>query len=151
MHYLLFFPAFSVVIAQNGCAQERYEFDASNSSLDIRTGHLKMGNPGRTGKEISVNNYYMSLGGKPTIPVLGEIHYSRVPREQWEDMLLKMKACGVTIVASYVIWNHHEEEKFNWSGNRDLKAFTALCKKHGLWFYPRIGPWSHAEVRNGGN
>ena len=83
---------------------------------------------------------------------MGEMHYSRVPREHWEDMLLKMKACGITIVASYVIWIHHEEVegKFEWSANKDLMAFAALCKKHDLWFDPRIGPWSHAEVRNGG-
>ena len=147
-----FFFVFYLLILQYSVAQQRYTFDASNASLAIRTGQLKMGNPGPAGKEIRVNNYFMSLGGKPIIPIMGEMHYSRVPREHWEDMLLKMKACGITIVASYVIWIHHEEVegKFEWSANKDLMAFAALCKKHDLWFYPRIGPWSHAEVRNGG-
>ena len=147
-----FFFVFYLLILQDSAAQQRYTFDASNASLAIRTGQLKMGNPGPAGKEIRVNNYFMSLGGKPIIPIMGEMHYSRVPREHWEDMLLKMKACGITIVASYVIWIHHEEVegKFEWRGDKDLSAFAALCKKHGLWFYPRIGPWSHAEVRNGG-
>jgi hypothetical protein len=63
-----------------------------------------------------------------------------------------MKAGGVDIVASYVIWIHHEEEKsvFDWSGQRNLRRFVELTQKHGLYFYPRIGPWSHAEVRRGG-
>lgn len=135
-----------------GFAQEIYETDASHVETEIREGQLKMGSPGLKGKEIRINNRYMTLNGKPIIPVMGEIHFSRLPRAKWEDVILKMKACGVNIIASYVIWIHHEEieGQFDWSGNKDLRAFAELCKKHQLWFYPRIGPWSHAEVRNGG-
>jgi hypothetical protein len=25
-----------------------------------------------------------------------------------------------------------------------------LCHKHGMYVYPRIGPWAHGETRNGG-
>jgi hypothetical protein len=75
-----------------------------------------------------------------------------VPRADWEQELLKMKAAGVNIVATYVIWIHHEEVEgqFDWSGQRDLRAFAELCAKHGLLLEPRIGPWAHAEARNGG-
>ncbi|MBQ4379149.1 MAG: beta-galactosidase [Treponema sp.] len=90
--------------------------------------------------------------GKRIFPVMGEIHYSRVPRSEWKERLLKMKAGGVTIVSAYVIWIHHEEieGEYDWSGNRDLRAFmqeVAGCKMKMLL---RIGPWSHGEVRNGG-
>ena len=63
-----------------------------------------------------------------------------------------MKAAGVNIVATYVIWIHHEEVKgqFDWTGQRDLRVFARLCAKHGMYVVPRIGPWDHAEVRNGG-
>ncbi|HEY0304173.1 MAG TPA: beta-galactosidase [Longimicrobiales bacterium] len=90
--------------------------------------------------------------GRPWLPVMGEFHYSRYPESEWEKELLKMKAGGVDIVASYVIWIHHEEVKgqFDWSGQRNLRRFAELTAKHGLYFYPRIGPWSHAEVRRGG-
>ncbi len=83
---------------------------------------------------------------------MGEFHFSRYPRDQWEEELLKMKAAGVNIVATYVLWIHHEEVqgKFDWSGQRDLRAFAQLCSKHGLLLVARIGPWDHAEVRNGG-
>jgi hypothetical protein len=118
----------------------------------IRTGELQMGNPGPAGKELRVNNLYMTLGGKPVIPVMGEVHFSRVPREQWEDVILKMKANGINIIACYVLWMHHEEieGQFDFHGNKDLRAFIKLCQQHGMWVYPRIGPWCHAEVRNGG-
>jgi beta-galactosidase len=104
------------------------------------------------GVTLGLNSRYLTLNGKPWLPVMGEFHFSRYPREQWEDELLKMKAAGVNIVSTYVIWIHHEEIKgqFDWSGQRDLRAFTELCRKHHLYMVARIGPWDHGEVRNGG-
>ncbi|HVU45103.1 MAG TPA: beta-galactosidase [Terracidiphilus sp.] len=104
------------------------------------------------GLTLGVNSRYLMLNGKPWLPVMGEFHFSRYPRAQWENEILKMKAAGVNIVATYVIWIHHEEieDQFDWSGQRDLRAFVQLCAQHGLYVEPRIGPWDHAEVRNGG-
>ena len=50
------------------------------------------------------------------------------------------------------IWIQHEEVKgeWDWSGQRNLRKFAELCAKHGMLLYPRIGPWAHAEARNGG-
>ena len=126
--------------------------DARIAQVPVREGHLRMGNPGPTGKAIVINSKYLTLGGKPIFPVMGEMHYSRVPHDRWEDELLKMKACGINIIATYVFWIHHEEAEgeFDWNGDKDLRAFVQLCAKHGLWVYPRIGPWCHGEVRNGG-
>jgi hypothetical protein len=105
-----------------------------------------------TGSVIGLNSRYLTRDGQPWLPVMGEFHYSRVPRQQWEEELLKMKAAGINIVATYVIWIHHEEVEgqFDWTGQRDLRAFAQLCAKHGLLLEPRIGPWAHAEARNGG-
>jgi hypothetical protein len=133
-------------------AQNILSIDASNASRQIKTGVLKMGNPGQPGHELLVNNQYMTISGKPIIPVMGEMHFSRIPKEQWEDVILKMKASGINIIAFYVIWIHHEEieGQFDWSGNKDIRGFIKLCQKHGMLVYPRIGPWAHGEVRNGG-
>jgi beta-galactosidase len=105
-----------------------------------------------SGDVIGVNSRYLTLDGKPWLPVMGEFHFSRYPRAQWEDEILKMKAAGVNIVATYVIWIHHEEIKgqFDWSGQRDLRAFAQLCARHQMLVLARIGPWDHGEVRNGG-
>jgi beta-galactosidase len=104
------------------------------------------------GNTLVVNNQYLVRNGKPWIPVMGEFHYSRYPEAYWEEEILKMKASGVQVIATYVIWIHHEEieGQFNWSGQRDLRKFAQLCAKHGMLLYPRIGPWTHGEVRNGG-
>ncbi len=105
-----------------------------------------------TGATVGLNSRYLTLDGKPWLPVMGEFHFSRYPRAEWEEEILKMKAAGVNIIAAYVIWIHHEEIKgqFDWAGQRDLRAFAQLCAKHGMYLLPRIGPWDHAEVRNGG-
>jgi beta-galactosidase len=104
------------------------------------------------GQVISVNSEYLTLDARPWIPVMGEFHYSRYPEAEWDQEILKMKAAGVQIVSTYVIWNYHEQVEgvFDWSGQRDLRRFVELCGKHGMYVYPRIGPWAHAEVRHGG-
>ncbi len=144
---LLIICSFNISVYAQGS-----NIDASSINTEVKTNQLKMGHPGPSGKEILVNNQYLTIGGKPFIPVMGEMHYTRIPREQWEDVILKMKACGITIVAAYVLWNHHEEieGQSEWTGNKDLRSFVKLCAKQGMYVYPRIGPWCHAEVRNGG-
>lgn len=105
-----------------------------------------------SGHEIGLNSRYLTMDGRPWLPVAGEFHFSRVPRAEWEEQLIKMKDSGVNIVATYIIWIHHEEKRgeFDWQGQKDLRAFAELCQKHGLYLEPRVGPWAHAEVRNGG-
>jgi beta-galactosidase len=105
-----------------------------------------------SGQTIGVNSQYLTLNGQPWLPVMGEFHYSRYPEKLWEQEILKMQAAGVQIISTYVIWIHHEQQQgvFDWTGQRDLRHFTELCAKHGMYVYPRIGPWAHAEVRHGG-
>jgi beta-galactosidase len=105
-----------------------------------------------SGHTLDLNAQYLTLDGKPWLPVMGEIHYSRVPEAEWETEILKMKSSGVQIISTYLIWIHHEEieGQWDWAGQKDLRRFVQLCAKHGMYVVPRIGPWSHAEVRNGG-
>ena len=88
----------------------------------------------------------------PWFPLMGEFHYSRYKKEEWEKELYKIKAGGIDIVASYIIWIHHEEieGQMKWEDNCDLRTFVLLAKKCGLKVWLRIGPWVHGEVRNGG-
>ncbi|MFI9581342.1 beta-galactosidase [Streptomyces sp. NPDC052236] len=116
------------------------------------TGHLPFADAPGVSDPIEVTSRYLTRGGRPWFPVSGEFHYTRYPARDWEEELLKMKAGGVTCVASYLIWIHHEEVegRIRFDGDRDLRRFAELCARHGLDFIPRIGPWCHAEVRNGG-
>lgn len=105
-----------------------------------------------TGETLGVTTRCFLKNGKPWFPVMGEFQFSRYSHRLWEEELLKIKACGVEIVATYIFWNHHEEEKgvFDWTGNKNLRKFAELCQKHCLRLFLRIGPWCHGECRNGG-
>jgi hypothetical protein len=99
-----------------------------------------------------VTNRYVEIAGKPEIPVSGELHFSRIPRARWEERLRLMKAGGITVVATYTFWIHHEqtEGKVSFDDGLDLAAFVRLCAEVGLDVVLRVGPWCHGEVRNGG-
>ncbi|MFJ8082257.1 beta-galactosidase [Streptomyces sp. NPDC096205] len=116
------------------------------------TGHLPFADALGVADPIEVTSRWLTRGGRPWFPVSGEFHYSRHRARDWEEELLKMKAGGVTVVASYLVWIHHEEREghLRFDGDLDVRRFAELCARHGLDFVPRIGPWVHAEVRGGG-
>ncbi len=127
--------------------------DARQQPPAPETGYLHFGTSvAPNGSVIGINNRYLTLDGKPWLPVMGEIHYTRIPNRYWEDELRKMKAAGVSIVSTYIFWNHHEEDqgRFIWTGDRDLRRFVTLCQKLGLKVMIRPGPWVHSEARFGG-
>ena len=144
------------VFASVLCAQPPVNhqiFDATAATIAPKPVPTQLGSDrAPNGSTLIVNNQYLMRDGKPWIPVMGEFHYSRYPEAYWEEEILKMKASGVQVVATYVIWIHHEEieGQFDWRGQRDLRKFAVLCAKHGMLLNPRIGPWAHGEARNGG-
>lgn len=105
-----------------------------------------------SGEELAFTSDYMTKNGRPFFGISGEFHFSRMSEARWEDELIKMKLGGLNIVATYLFWNHHEEEEgvFDFTGRRDLRRFVLLCRKHGLYVILRVGPFAHGEVRNGG-
>ncbi|MDX3518419.1 beta-galactosidase [Streptomyces scabiei] len=115
-------------------------------------GHLPFADAPGVPDPVEVTSRWLTRGGRPWFPVSGEFHFSRYPAGEWEEELLKLKAGGITAVAAYVIWIHHEETegRVRFDGDRDLRRFAELCARHGLDLIPRIGPWVHAEVRGGG-
>lgn len=102
--------------------------------------------------EIKWDAHSLIIDGKRVTPVMGEIHYSRLPENEWRSAVRKMKDGGVTIIATYVFWNHIEEKEglFNWSGQRNLRNFLEICKEEGMPVVLRVGPFCHGEARCGG-
>ena len=102
--------------------------------------------------QVTWDRHSLIIDGKRVVPVMGEIHYSRVPANEWADEIRKMKEGGVTIIATYVFWNHIEEQEgiFDWSGQRNLRRFIQLCQQEQLPVVLRIGPYCHGESRCGG-
>ncbi len=134
-------------------SQTVLKVEATAQAPTPETGYFNMGTSrSPDGHTITLNNRYLMKDGQPWLPVMGEFHFTRYPAQYWEDEIVKMKSAGVDIIATYVIWVHHEEKpgQFNWSGDRDIKRFIDLCAKHGMKVVLRVGPWAHGEVRYGG-
>ncbi|MFV2145620.1 DUF5107 domain-containing protein [Isoptericola sp. G70] len=117
-----------------------------------RRDHLELGDPPDTPDAVAVTGRYLERAGRPWFPVTGEVHYSRIPRERWSEVLGHARAGGLDSVATYVFWQAHEPTPgdFRWDGNLDLRAFVELAGRHGLDVIVRMGPWAHGEARHGG-
>ena len=104
------------------------------------------------GKSVTWDRHSLCIDGKRIAGVMGEIHYSRVPANEWQREVRKMREGGITFAACYVFWNHIEEieNQYDWSGQRNLRAFLEVCKAEGMPVVLRIGPYCHGEVRGGG-
>ena len=98
------------------------------------------------------DRHSLIIDGKRVCPVMGEVHYSRIPADEWPAEIKKMKEGGVTMIATYVFWNHIEEQEgtFRWDGQRNLRSFLEVCKAEELPVVLRLGPFCHGEVRCGG-
>lgn len=114
--------------------------------------HPAMANDEDRRPGLSLTSRAVHRDGRPWIPISGEIHYSRVPRARWVERLRLMRAGGITVVSTYVFWNHHEQERgrARFDGDLDLAAFIDTVHAEGLELVLRIGPWAHGEARNGG-
>ena len=75
--------------------------------------------------QVTWDQQSLIIDGRRVVPAMGEIHYSRIPAQEWERALQQMKEGGITMLACYVFWNHIEEieGQYDWSGQRNLRHF----------------------------
>ena len=92
------------------------------------------------------------IDGKWAPFLCGEIHYFRVPRQYWGEVLDRLKESGCNAVAYYVPWfvHEYEEGKFDFRGEicheNDLHAWIHMTMERGLLAYFRPGPYVYAET-----
>ena len=104
------------------------------------------------GANVAWDSLSLLVDGQRVVPAMGEMHFSRVPADEWGEEVRKMQQGGISILATYVFWIHHEQEEgqWTWEGERDLHRFLQVCKEAQMPVLLRIGPFCHGEVRNGG-
>lgn len=106
----------------------------------------------RTSGSVTYDNRGFIVDGKRLPLLSGAVHYFRLPRRSWRNVLRKSRLAGLTCIETYVAWNVHEpgEGSISFDGERDLGHFIDLCADEGLYVIVRPGPYICAEWSFGG-
>ncbi|MGI8315901.1 beta-galactosidase [Halobacillus mangrovi] len=92
------------------------------------------------------------INGKETILFGAELHYFRVPKQEWRNRLKDVKEAGINMISTYVPWQFHEiEEGYidltgETRGERDFQSFLQMVAEEGLYCLVRPGPYVMAEI-----
>jgi beta-galactosidase len=80
------------------------------------------------------------------------VHYFRLPRAEWDELLDKVKKAGCDCIETYIPWNWHEEAEGVWdfANDKDLGTFLKKCEERNLYVILRPGPYICAEWDFGG-
>lgn len=125
----------------------------------MKSGDVRFGTAGSPvcaydggGARFEAGNGAFLLNGKPFVVKAAELHYPRIPKEYWEQRIRMCKALGMNTVCLYTFWNAHEPEqdRFDFTGQNDLRKFIELCDKNGMKVILRPGPYVCAEWEMGG-
>ncbi|MFK5688342.1 beta-galactosidase [Ornithinimicrobium sp. LYQ92] len=105
---------------------------------------------------VQISRRRILVDGEPSLVMAGEVHYFRLPRQEWAARLDLLVEVGCTCVASYIPWLWHElpDGTLDVTGRtrpeRDVGAFIDLAAERGLTFLARPGPFVMAELKNEG-
>ncbi|MFD2114552.1 beta-galactosidase [Paenibacillus yanchengensis] len=101
---------------------------------------------------VTYDRHSYVINGERMFVNSASIHYFRMPKEEWRDVLMKAKMAGMNVIDTYFAWNVHEPEEGQWdfSGDNDCGAFIDLCAELDLLVMARPGPFICAEWDFGG-
>ncbi|MBO9586240.1 MAG: beta-galactosidase [Flavobacterium sp.] len=102
--------------------------------------------------DFTLGNREFLLNGKPFLIRAAELHYPRIPKQYWDQRIKNCRAMGMNTICIYLFWNYHEEEqdKFDFSGEKDIVQFVKLIQENGMYCIIRPGPYVCAEWDMGG-
>jgi beta-galactosidase len=96
-------------------------------------------------------DHEFSVDARPTALYGGAVHYWRLERERWSDILDEVKRMGFTTISIYIPWEVHEIERGSFDfgevdPRKDIDAFLALIEQKGLNIVVRPGPQINSEL-----
>jgi beta-galactosidase len=100
---------------------------------------------------ISVKDSRFRVDGKSASLYGGAVHYWRLDRDKWSDILDKVKGMGFTTISIYIPWEAHEIERGRFdmgqiNPSNDIDAFLTLIEDKGMDIVVRPGPQINAEM-----
>ena len=98
-----------------------------------------------------LENRRFVMNGKPVALYGGAVHYWRLERQKWADILDRVLGMGFNTISTYIPWEVHElaRGKFDFgekNPSNDIDAFLSLCEKKGLNLIVRPGPQINSEL-----
>ena len=92
------------------------------------------------------------IDGRRVLIVGGSIHYARVPRDSWADVIHQAKLAGLNTIETPVFWSLHEPRpgSFDFDGELELRHFIKLVGEAGMWCILRPGPFVDSAWDMGG-
>ena len=93
----------------------------------------------------------LSISGEQVPVYSGAVHYWRLERDLWPQILDRVQELGFGMIETYIPWSVHEiaPGSFDWGTSdprKDVEAFVRLCEERGLWLLVRPGPLINAEL-----
>lgn len=81
----------------------------------------------------------------------GAVHYWRLDRNKWDDILEKVKGMGFNAITTYIPWEIHEIRKGEFDfgqikPSNDIDAFISLVESKGMRMIVRPGPQINSEL-----
>ena len=96
-------------------------------------------------------NHEFQIGSKVEGLYAGAVHYWRLDREKWPEILDKICSLGFSAISIYMPWEIHEIERgrFDFGSidpRKDLDAFLSLAESKKLKIIARPGPQINSEL-----
>lgn len=112
---------------------------------------MSLSAPSHLTKAMKAGGQQFQVGDKIVTLYSGAVHYWRLDRDKWDDILDKVIGMGFNAITSYIPWEIHEIEpgKFDFgqiNPSNDIDAFITLCEEKGLFVIVRPGPQINSEL-----
>jgi beta-galactosidase len=105
----------------------------------------------RSPRAITAGDHQFRIGTQVASLYGGAVHYWRLDRDKWDDILDKVKGMRFNMISIYIPWEVHEIErgKFDFgqiNPSNDIDAFLTLCEEKGFTIIVRPGPQINSEL-----
>lgn len=105
----------------------------------------------RTTRSIVVDNHQFRIEDQTAEVYGGAVHYWRLARDKWDDILNKVRDMGFTTISIYIPWEVHEIERGRFdfgeiNPSNDIDAFLAMIEEKGMNIVVRPGPQINSEL-----
>jgi len=100
---------------------------------------------------LTAQNGGFYLDDERTLLVSGSVHYWRLERLRWGEILDRVREMGFSVICTYIPWGVHEISpgEFDFgeiNPDYDLGAFLTLCEDKDLRVLLRPGPHVNSEI-----